>query len=407
MHIGVIDGDVSYPATNGKRLRTLNLLVKTAAHHRITYIGRCAPGSLEARLAPSYLRDRGIDPIIVDDPMPQKSGVAFYARACANLVSPLPLTVALHTSAAMRRAVSAVAARGRVDVWQVEWPPYVSMLPAGVPGARVLMAPNVDSLLWRRYYETETSPARKIFFRIQWRRFERLERAVFQHANRVVAVSEPDARMIREEFGQPAVDVVENGIDRAYFEEVTGRREASRILFLGSLDWFPNLDAIDVMLDSIFPQVRRAHPAATLVIVGRRPPARLAERVRQTSGVELHGDVDDVRPFMGDCGVIAVPLRIGGGSRLKILEAAAAGLPVVASAIGAEGLRLKPGVDFVLADEDDMADALVRAIRAPAQMRAMAERARALVLETYDWGVLARQLEASWGRSLQEPHRTA
>lgn len=154
------------------------------------------------------------------------------------------------------------------------------------------------------------------------------------------------------------------------------------------------------MLDNIFPQIRAQEPRATLWIVGRKPPAGLMERIRRTPGVELHADVADVRPFLGTSGVMAVPLRIGGGSRLKILEALACGLPVVSTPIGAEGLLLKPDVDYVQADENALADALLRAIRQPDEMRAMAEHGRQIVLETYDWEVLAKKLEACWEKCI-------
>jgi glycosyltransferase involved in cell wall biosynthesis len=136
------------------------------------------------------------------------------------------------------------------------------------------------------------------------------------------------------------------------------------------------------------------------VIVGRHPPVNLVKRAEQTPGVELLADVPDVRPYLGASGVMAVPLRIGGGSRLKILEALACGLPVVSTKVGAEGLLLTPGVDYVQAEEDAMADALVHAIRRPAEVQAMAEHGRAIVLDTYDWSVLAKKLEATWERSL-------
>jgi len=401
MHVAVVDGDVSYPTTSGKRLRTLNLLLKAARRHQITYVGRCAADSDEARRAPGFLRDHGIEPILVFDPQPKKSGAAFCARAAANLWSGVPLTVAMHQSAAMRAAVSKLARQSRVDVWQVEWPPYLDMIGEAIPGPRVAVAHNVDTLLWRRYYETERNVFKKAFFGMQWHRFRRFEERAFRRAARVIAVTEKDAGLIRDAFGQPNVDVVDNGIDRAFFASAAGPRDPSRILYLGALDWWPNLDAVGLLLDRIFPRVRDLEPGATLAIVGRRPPAALTARVRHTPGVELHADVADVRPFLGGCGVMAVPLRIGGGSRLKILEALASGLPVVASTIGAEGLLLRAGVDYVRAEEDEMAQALVRAIRAPGEMQEMAQRARGGVLEMYDWDALAMKLEASWERSLQ------
>src|SRR5205807_7999146 len=106
------------------------------------------------------------------------------------------------------------------------------------------------------------------------------------------------------------------GIDRAFFEQVQGQRDPSCILFLGALDWRPNLDAVGLLLDKIFPKVYAQQPDAKLAIVGRHPPAGLLQRAAQTPGVELHADVADVRPYLAESGVMAVPLRIGGGSRL-------------------------------------------------------------------------------------------
>jgi len=403
MHVVIIDGDVSYPANSGKRLRTLNLMLHAAKRHRITYVGRCSADSEEARVAPAFLHDHGIESILVPHPVPVKSGSAFYLRVFANLFSAWPYSVASHRSEPLRRAVTQVADKHRVDVWQLEWAPYLATVDPSLPGPRVVIAHNVDTLVWQRYYENEENVLKKAFLKTQWQKFRRFEEEAFRQATRVVAVSEQDARLIREQFGQPRVDVVDNGIDRAFFEQVKGQRDSSRILFLGALDWRPNLDAVGLLLDKIFPMVRGQEPTAKLVIVGRHPPDGLLRRVIQAPGVELHADVADVRPYLGESGVMTVPLRIGGGSRLKILEALACGLPVVSTRVGAEGLSLKPGEDYVQAEEDAMASALVHAIRSPREMLALAEHARRLVLDTYDWGVLARKLESSWENSISQP----
>src|SRR5262249_12689933 len=152
----------------------------------------------------------------------------------------------------------------------------------------------------------------------------------------------------RGAFGMPRVDVVDNGIDRTYFEAVRPCREDGHILFLGSLEWLPNLDAARLLLDSIFPAVRATVPTARLSIVGRTPPPGRAGRTAEAPGVPLHADVPDVRPFLARCAVFAVPLRSGGGSRLKILEALACATPVVSTRVGAEGLRLDAGRHLVV-----------------------------------------------------------
>ena len=402
MNVVIVDGDVSYPATSGKRLRTLNLMLRLARRHRITYIARGDAGSAEARQATEFLGDQGIETIVVDHPLPRKSGPLFYARLAANLLSALPYSAASHHSPRMRQAVREYAAQNRVDLWQLEWTPYAAALRglAGTP--TLLVAHNVDTLLWQRYYETERHPVKRWFIKQQWRKFERLERRMFGEATRVVTVSPDDAAIVRDQFGVGRVDVVDNGIDRAYFEGVKGCREPHHILFLGSLEWRPNLDAVRVLLDQVFPQVRAREPATRLLIVGRNPPPWLVQRTQALDGVDLHANVADVRPFLGRSGVMAVPLRIGGGSRLKILEALATGLPVVSTRVGAEGLALQGGEHLVVVDGvNDMAAALVDCIRAPGRAVEMAERGRQLVLERYDWDALAGKLEQVWDRCVR------
>jgi glycosyltransferase involved in cell wall biosynthesis len=396
MHAVIVDGDVSYPATSGKRLRTLHLLLALARRHRLTYIARCNDGPGAARRAADFLHAHRVEPVLVEDPLPRKSGPAFYARLGASLLSPLPYSAASHHSPRMRQTVEEHAARRRVDLWQFEWTPYVAALRRPT-APRVLVAHNVDTLLWRRYRDAERHPLKRWYIETQRRKFERLERRVFAAVDRVVAVSPEDARLVRDWFGVERVDVVDNGIDRAYFEGVRPADPGGTILFLGSLEWRPNLAAVGLLLDDIFPAVRRAEPAARLVLVGRRPPAWLARRVRDTDGVELHADVPDVRPFLAASSVLAVPLRVGGGSRLKILEALAARLPVVSTRVGAEGLCLQGGEHLaVVEDVGQVADALVACLRNPGGGRRAAERGRRLVLARYDWAALADKLERVW-----------
>ena len=400
MHAVIVDGDVSYPPTSGKRLRTLNLMVRLAERHQVTYIGRCQRPGAENRQASEFLRDHRIEPILVDDPLPQKKGLLFYGRLAANVVSTWPYSVTSHQSTAMRQAVHAYAAGHKVDLWQFEWSGYLPAISPAISGPRLLMAHNVDTLIWQRYHETARGFAKRLFLKQQARKFERFERWAFSHADRVVAVSVEDAALIRDRFKQPNVDVVENGIDRDYFMAAHGPREPSRILFLGALDWRPNQDAVQLLLDKIFPQVLAEEPAAKLVIVGRDPQPGLVERVAIMPQVELHANVPDVRPFLAESGVMTVPLRIGGGSRLKILEALACGLPVVSSRVGAEGLQLIPGQHYTVAEEDTMVAALVHGLRQPQALQASAAAGRALVLETYDWGALANKLDAVWEKTV-------
>lgn len=401
MNVVVVGGALPYPADAGNRIRTLNLLVRLARRHRVTLLAARNPDRREARAAVEYLADHRVEAVEVAHAVPPKSGARFYARLAANLASPLPYSVASHHGPALVAAVRRLAARGRVDLWQAEWAAGLEAL-RGLDGARKLVvAHNVETLIWERYARTEAHPLRRWYVRDQARKFERFERRAFAEAHRVVAVSPDDAALIHDRFGVPRgrVDVVDNGIDRAAFEAVVPDRDPRRVLFLGSLEWRPNLDAVGLLLDRIFPAVRAAVPGATLDLVGRRPPAALARRAAGAPGVALHADVADVRPFLARAGVMAVPLRVGGGSRLKILEALATGLPVVSTRVGAEGLCLRDGEHLDLADDPPaFAAALAAALRDPDRARHLAARGRDLVLRRYDWDALAGALERSWER---------
>jgi glycosyltransferase involved in cell wall biosynthesis len=397
LRVVMLDEELPYPPNSGKRIRTLNLTLRLARRHQITYICHRNADPVEAACAAAFFREKGVATVVVDRAAPPRSGPGFYARLAANLLSPLPYSVTSHGSRALRDAVKAHERAHAVDLWHCEWTPLAEALSATRGGRRLVMAHNVESLIWQRYHEHETGRLRRWYIRGQWRKFVRFERRALTGADHVVAVSPEDAAVFRDQFGARQVSVVDNGVDTAYFRPGAGPREARRILFLGSLDWRPNLDAVDQLVKQVFPAVRAAVPLAKLWLVGRNPPEELRRRLFSFPNVELHADVADVRPFLNGCGLLAVPLRIGGGSRLKILEALASGVPVVSTRVGAEGLSLEPGRHLtVTADVADMAPAITSVIRSHRAALAQAAAGRQRVLERYDWDVLADRLERVW-----------
>jgi len=402
LHVAIVDEELPYPATSGKRIRTLNLTLRLARRHRITYFCHRNADIGEARQAAVFFADHGIETVVVDRVVPPKRGPKFYARLATNLLSPLPYSVASHTSPALNRAIQDYAAENAVDLWHCEWTPYFEPLRRLVAARRLVMAHNVESLIWQRYCETEKNRLKRWYMRRQWRKFEHFEKRTFAEADQTVAVSFEDASLMRSRFRAGNVAVVENGVDVSFFQPADERRQLGRILFLGSLDWRPNLDAVNLLLNAIFPLVETLEPSARLCLVGRNPPEWLRRKVNGTPAVELHANVPDVRPYLAQCGILAVPLRIGGGSRIKILEALASGLPVVSTRVGAEGLSLQAGDHFVLVDRvEDMANALVQTIRGHKKALQAAERGRRMVLCRYDWDVLAEQLETVWIRCVK------
>ena len=404
LRIAVLDEELPYPLNSGKRIRTFNLLARLAERHRITILchRNAEPG--EAETALKVFRNMGIDAIVVPRAVPKKEGASFYARLAGNLLSPLPFSVATHTSPELVEVVREFAVQNPVDVWHCEWTPYAQVLRRAL-GKRlrrapwVVMAHNVESQIWKRYTETEDNSVKRWYVRRQWAKFEKFERWAFAHASWTVAVSENDAALIRDSLdGTEQTEVVDNGVDTEYFRP---RRDVDRdpygMVFLGSLDWRPNQDGARLLLDSIFPAVKAAEPRASLAIVGRNPPDWLKEHAARTPGVRVFGNVPDVRPFLATCGMTVVPLRVGGGSRLKILESLSMGTPVVSTRIGAEGLRLESRKHFsVTLDEAGLADAILETMENPEDALDRAEEAQRFILREYDWGPLAVKLEEIW-----------
>ncbi len=398
MRIAIVNEGLGYPANAGNRIRTLNLLLPLARRHEITYICRGVADRAESDAAASFYADHGIRTIITADHAAEKSGVGFYAQLLRNVLSPLPFSIAAHNSPLVRQAVLTLAATERIDAWQIETLSYADVLRRR-DARTVIMAHNVESLIWQRLYETERHPVKRGYIRHQWRKYERFEAYALAQATRVVAVTEEDAALFTRRFGIARVDVVDNGVDLDFFESVAGARkpDRARILFLGSLDWRPNIDSLELLIRHILPGVRKSIPDAVLDIVGRNPSPSLARLAGTVEGVTVHANVPDVRPFLARASVMAVPLRIGGGSRLKILEAAASGVPVVSTRIGSEGLAFVNGRDIVNVDDvNDMATALVEAILQPDRAASFAAHALSVARARYAWDGLAARLERIW-----------
>jgi glycosyltransferase involved in cell wall biosynthesis len=402
LHVVLIDEELPYPAISGKRIRTLNLAQRLAQRHRLTFLCHRNSDAAEAETARAYFSQQGIETVVVDRVVPKKSGLAFYARLGLNLLSSLPYSVASHDSKAMRQAMRQLASTGDVDLWQCEWTPHAHALRCLPNARRLVSAQNVESQIWQRYYETEQNPLKRWYIGKQWHKFQRFERRVLQAMDGTVVVSNDDAALLRSDFGIERVHVVDNGVDLSYFRPADSPRKPNRLLFLGSLDWRPNLDALDQFLTHVFPPLRQAWPAVECAVVGRNPSSVLKRRIEGMPGIQLHADVADVRPFIAESALMVVPLRIGGGSRLKILEALAMGLPVVSTRVGAEGLCISDGQHLTLCDDiEDMAGAILSCLRDPVAALTRAEEGRRLVCERYGWDALADRLEEIWWEIVQ------
>lgn len=386
----VLDEEIPFPPDTGKRIRTLSLLGRLAREFEVDLLTHANGATTEARQA---MADRGVRVHVAPSRIPGKEGVGFYLRLAANLASPLPYSAASHDRPAYRQRLRELARERAFDLIHCEWTPYARFR-EGLDLPWVVSAHNVESQVWRRLAETEPSAARRAYAREQARKMGALERRIFSRAPFATAVSEEDAVALRR-LGCPRVAVVANGVDLEAYAPAPEREAHPRsLLFAGSLDWRPNQDAARWFVERVHPLLRREGDYR-LEVIGRRPPAGFGAGF--PSEVTVVGDVPDVRPHLAKASVVVVPLRVGGGSRLKILEAFAAGRPVVSTRMGAEGLTAVEGRHLILADEPEaFALGILSLWSAPDRGRDMARNARDLVEARYGWDGIARVQAALW-----------
>ena len=394
MHILWIKTELLHPVDKGGRIRTYQMLRALSRSHRVTYLtlddGTAAPDA--PALAMEYCDALERVPFRTRE----KGTPGFYAELARSLGSPLPYAVWKYRSAAMRRRVAELAGRGDVDVVVCDFLSPSPNVPDGLPCPTVLFQHNVEAAIWRRHAEVARHPATRALFALQARRMREFEGAECRRFDHVVAVSPQDAAVFREEYGARSVSDVPTGVDTGYFRPSDAPRAPRELVFTGSMDWMPNEDAVLHFAAEILPRIRAEVPDAELTVVGRNPTARVRALGEAGIGVRVTGGVPDVRPYLGRGAVFVVPIRVGGGTRLKIFEAMAMECPVVSTTVGAEGLPVRHGEHLLLADEPAaFAASVVALLRDPGRARALGGEAARFVRAEYGWERVAARFAES------------
>ena len=408
MRILVLDEEFPYPANSGKRTRSFNIYCRLATQFEIQYLGYGEEGSTGARA----LREAGIKPMPVAARIPRQRGLAFYLRLIGNVASPLPYIVTSHFSGAYRAEVRKSVATFKPDLVVCEWTPYAIYVEKLRSIKKLVSTHNVEADIWRRYYENETNGLRRWYIREQWRKVRRFEQAALGWVDGAVAVSEADREYFAQHYPRLRTTVIQNGVDLNYFSVLPQPNQSRHLVFTGSMDWRPNQDAVRFFVNEILPLVRKTRPDVEVTFVGRSPPEDIL-RLAEVPGVHITGTVDDVRPYVKRSAVFIVPLRVGGGSRLKVLEALAMGRAVVSTTVGAEGLDVLEGEHVALADHPRVfAQTVLALLDDPGRRRRFAANGRYLVEQRYEWDSLADRFAAfirdvaGEGRSARMPGGT-
>ena len=424
MRLLFLTPQLPYPPQQGTTIRNFNIIKHLAARHEITLLSFGTPEELEnAEPLRALVKRIEIAPYPIRT-MPQ--------RALTTLLSPRPDMALRLGSAEMQAKTTAILHNETFDVIQIEgiemaefWMTAISNLPISnlpisnlsIPNLSISIPPppasvfdehNAEYVLQHSAFESDARKVTRwlaaLYSLIQWKKLERYERAVCRRADYIAACSETDAIAIRalltpgeNQTEISTVGVIPNGVDTEYFvpsDEVCAKPLAElSMVFAGKMDFRPNVDAVLWFCDEILARIRAEIPLAHIAIVGFKPTPRVAA-LNKRQGIEVTGWVPDTRPYVADAAVYVVPLRMGSGTRLKVLEAMAMGKAIVSTSRGVEGINLQPGRDALVADTPDaFAREVIALLQDPARRRALGKAARILVETTYDWRKIVPKFE--------------
>lgn len=374
------------PADYGAKLRIFNLMRHLSRNHDVTavFIG-------EERHAAALRHEFGgrLGRIIACRPQAARK-IRGFAHVCAFL-GEHSILYQLGENWELRSKVHRELASAPYDVVLTEFPHMAFFdLPPGP--LKVLDSHNIEHDNFRRMAEKSESRLERFIYRNETRKFFREEVDAFRRQDLLLFTSERDRRMAHEDAPAIPSTVVPNGVDCAYFTPADSAQEPCSMVFTGIMGYVPNADGVAWFLDEIFPRILSREPRAKVTIVGSGPGREMLKRA--SDNVRITGYVPDVRPYVHAAQVTIVPLRMGGGTRLKILESMAMRSPVVSTSIGAEGIELEPGRHALVADDPQaFADAVLRLFGDAALRGTLEANGIALVRKRYDWSVVGAGLE--------------
>jgi polysaccharide biosynthesis protein PslH len=388
-----------WPLTTGARLRDYHLARELASRAAVTYVGFRNAGDPEPAPPPAesnfertlvFPKDRSFGPV----------------KLLRGLLGPTPVTVLNFVSAEISRRLAVLLEEGKFDTVQLEGVqlgPYVPAIRSAASRPAVICDwHNLDSeVMWR--YADRSSPGRRMVARRTAALLEGAERKLLSECDCCTLASQREREQAIEKW-QPAtpLEVIPNGVESAFYGDAQIAAARSRstlgadsgerhLLYVGSMDYHANVDAVVWFVSEAWPEVRRRYPGIKFFIVGREPTPEV--RALAGNGIVVTGTVDDVRPYYAGAAAVVVPLKIGSGTRLKILEAMAAGIPVVSTRLGAEGLDVTDKKDILLADTtEEMLQSIDRLQSEPELGHSLASNGRKLISSRYDWTILGEAL---------------
>ncbi len=394
MRILLLTPQRPYPPHQGTTLRNLNIIKELAKRHTVCVLTFLEPDQNPADPGPLPELCQWVDTI----PVPQRT---MPLRLRQMLTTRRPdmswrlWSPTLAERLAMRLAEESFDV---VSIEAIEMAPYLSTIEAARPQPRIIYdAHNAEWILQKRAFSTDIKQPRRwpaaIYSWIQWHRLMRYEADLMQRTAYTVAMSEQDKAALYQINPAASLLIVPNGVDLTAYSQFKGTSIAYDLVFTGKMDFRPNIDAVLWFGQQVLPLIQTQRPETTFAIVGQRPHPRL-DILANMPTITITGYVDDTRPYIAGAMVYVAPLRVGGGTRLKILEAMSMSKPIVSTSVGAEGFPVTNGQELVLADDPQTyAQAVLDLLNNPLRRNQLGQAGLAFAQANYGWDALIPRLE--------------
>lgn len=378
------------PPDSGARLRDFNLLRRVAKHHRVWVLSLLEFENELDHAAELLEFCQQVDGVVAG-----RGSAGSMATAVAGLFQKRPIATATYYYPALAEKITGLSRQVKFDVVQFEHSflaPYRRALAPDFEGSTVLSLHNIGAQQYRTMLDMSSGISR-IPAALKWWLMRGWEATASDEFHEVITVSDDDRRRLRELGARGRISIIENGVDCTALRPLPGPAGGTEeILFIGTMGYLPNRDAARYFCRCIFPLIREKRPGCVLNLVGSGGTRHLSD-LEQPGVVNVTGRVEDPLPYYERSRLAVVPLRSGGGSRLKILEAMALGRPVVSTSLGREGLSLQDGQEIITADDPrEFAEAVVRLLEDRQYWNEMVEAGRKNVEQNYDWDLLAERL---------------
>jgi len=389
MRILWVKADKLLPVENGGNIRTYHVLRYLSSRHQLTfysYYGGNPDPNYE-----SALQEQLPGSVAVCTGKAELSGVPRGIDYLKHVGNSAPYAVSRFADEKVQHDLALWFRDERFDVVVCDFLDAAVNFPGRLNIPSVLFQHNVEAEIWRRHAETASSPLKKAMYGVEFRKMQRYEEAAVRKFQHVIAVSENDRELMMRWVDRERITVVPTGVDLAHFtpDGLRATEPEPVISFVGAMDWEPNVDGVEYFCGEIWATIKAEVPEARFRIVGRNPVRRVQKWVSES--IEVTGRVPSVVEYLRESAVVIVPLRIGGGTRLKIYEAMAAAKAVVSTTVGAEGLDIHPGRDIMLADDAKAFSQAVIMLLRDRELRRRYENAAAETAARYNWPAIGQR----------------